>query len=59
MPQSASADASGAQAPHPQIAAYLDALKFERQLSPHTLESYTRELANQPKESFGIDLLKP
>ena len=45
MPQSASADEHGAQAPHPQIAAYLDALKFERQLSPHTLESYTRELA--------------
>ncbi|WP_112186319.1 tyrosine recombinase XerC [Ralstonia sp. GX3-BWBA] len=45
MPQSASADDHGAQAPHPQIAAYLDALKFERQLSPHTLESYTRELA--------------
>jgi integrase/recombinase XerC len=45
MPHSASADESGAQPPHPQIAAYLDALKFERQLSPHTLESYTRELA--------------
>ncbi|CAJ0793339.1 Tyrosine recombinase XerC [Ralstonia psammae] len=45
MPQSASADEHGAQAPHPQIAAYLAALKFERQLSPHTLESYTRELA--------------
>ena len=58
MPQSASHaghdDASDAPAPphphphphpHPQIAAYLDALKFERQLSPHTLESYGRELA--------------
>ncbi|CAJ0691948.1 tyrosine recombinase XerC [Ralstonia holmesii] len=45
MPQSAPAEEHGAQAPHPQIAAYLDALKFERQLSPHTLESYTRELA--------------
>ncbi|MDE2201341.1 MAG: tyrosine recombinase XerC [Burkholderiaceae bacterium] len=45
MPHSASADDHGAQPPHPQIAAYLDALKFERQLSPHTLESYTRELA--------------
>ncbi|ANJ74270.1 tyrosine recombinase XerC [Ralstonia insidiosa] len=50
MPQSAhhasDDDARDAPAPpHPQIAAYLDALKFERQLSPHTLASYGHELA--------------
>lgn len=46
MPQSAHHDDRDAPAPpHPQIAAYLDALKFERQLSPHTLESYGHELA--------------
>lgn len=45
MPQSASNDDRDAPAPHPQIAAYLDALKFERQLSPHTLSNYTHELA--------------
>ena len=46
MPQSATNDDRAAPAPpHPQIAAYLDALKFERQLSPHTLASYGHELA--------------
>ncbi|TXD76080.1 recombinase XerC, partial [Ralstonia pseudosolanacearum] len=46
MPPSAPDDDRDAPAPpHPQIAAYLDALKFERKLSQHTLASYARELA--------------
>ncbi|MHA6892134.1 tyrosine recombinase XerC [Ralstonia pseudosolanacearum] len=46
MPPSAPDDDRDAPAPpHPQIAAYLDALKFERKLSAHTLASYARELA--------------
>ncbi len=65
MPQSAhhasDDDARDAPAPpHPQIAAYLDTLKFERQLSPHTLESYGHELAVLQRLgaqfAVGIDL---
>ena len=61
MPQSAHHEDRDAPAPpHPQIAAYLDALKFERQLSPHTLGSYAHELAVLQRlaaqHAAGIDL---
>ncbi|WP_197338616.1 tyrosine recombinase XerC [Ralstonia solanacearum] len=63
MPPSAPDDDRDAPAPpHPQIAAYLDVLKFERQLSPHTLENYTRELAVLQRLgarfAAGVDLMR-
>ncbi|WP_197329342.1 tyrosine recombinase XerC [Ralstonia syzygii] len=63
MPPPAADDDRDAPAPlHPQIAAYLDTLKFERQLSQHTLASYARELAvlQQLGAQFaaGIDLMQ-